>query len=126
MFSPSASENNRVAQESASRFTPYMETAGKGEDEIVAIPSGAPAGRAERSHPAESQDLGTENSDQPQSRQMRTSGDGFMGGWLNVRGLLRYRRISAGIMETAFDWHFGQLMAHLWVRRTKTTRSNHC
>ncbi len=38
-----------------------------------------------RSHPAESQERGIENSDQPQSRQTRTSGDGVMGGWLRVR-----------------------------------------
>lgn len=31
-----------------------------------------------------------------------------MGGWLNVRGLLRYKRISAGITEIESAWHFGQ------------------
>jgi hypothetical protein len=43
----------------------------------------------ECNHPAESQERGMENSDQPQSRQTRTSGEGVMGGWLSVRGLLR-------------------------------------
>lgn len=33
-----------------------------------------------RSQPAESQERGMENSDQPQSRQTRTSGEGVMGG----------------------------------------------
>ena len=46
-------------------------------------------GRSDRNHPAESQELGMENSDHPQSRQTRMSGDGVMGGWLIVRGLLR-------------------------------------
>jgi len=41
------------------------------------------------SQPAESQERGIENSDQPQSRQVLTSGDGFNGGWLSVRGLFR-------------------------------------
>ena len=47
--------------------------------------AGADCGRIERNHPAESQERGIENSDQPQSRQTRTSGDGVMGGWLRVR-----------------------------------------
>ena len=42
-----------------------------------------------RSHPAESQELGMENSDQPQSRQMLMSGEGVIGGWLRVRWQLR-------------------------------------
>jgi len=46
---------------------------------------GAVCGRIERNHPAESQERGIENSDQPQSRQTKTSGDGVMGGWLRVR-----------------------------------------
>jgi len=50
---------------------------------------GTTAGRIGRNHPAESQERGMENSDQPQSRQTFTSGAGFMGGWLNVRGPLR-------------------------------------
>jgi hypothetical protein len=36
--------------------------------------------RMERNHPAESQERGMENSDQPQSRQTRISGEGVMGG----------------------------------------------
>ena len=36
--------------------------------------------RAERNHPAASQERGIENSDQPQSRQTSTSGGGFIGG----------------------------------------------
>jgi hypothetical protein len=43
----------------------------------------------ERNHPAESQERGIENSDQPQSRQTCMSGEGVMGGWLKVRGLFR-------------------------------------
>jgi hypothetical protein len=66
------------------------------------------AGRSERSHPADNHERGIENSDQPHSTQTCTSGDGVMGGWLKVRGALRERRISAGITETALDWHFGQ------------------
>ncbi len=42
-----------------------------------------------RSQPAESQASGMENSDQPQSMQMLTSGEGVMGGWLRVRGKFR-------------------------------------
>jgi len=37
-------------------------------------------GRSEPSHPAESQECGIENSDQPQSRQTRMSGEGVIGG----------------------------------------------
>jgi len=36
--------------------------------------------RIERSHPAESQERGIRNSDQPQSRHTVMSGDGVMGG----------------------------------------------
>ncbi|MFY9852399.1 MAG: hypothetical protein WAK26_00810 [Terracidiphilus sp.] len=43
----------------------------------------------DRNQPAESQERGIENSDQPQSRQTWTSGEGVMGGWLNVRWQLR-------------------------------------
>ena len=39
-----------------------------------------------RSQPAESQASGIENSDQPQSVQTLTSGEGVIGGWLRVRG----------------------------------------
>jgi hypothetical protein len=46
-------------------------------------------GRIGRSHPAESQERGIENSDHPQSRQTMTSGDGVIGGWLSVRRQLR-------------------------------------
>jgi len=60
-------------------------------------------GRAQWSHPAESQDFGIENSLHPQSRQTSTSGDGVIGGWLSVRGLLRYSRISAGMIDTELD-----------------------
>ena len=56
-----------------------------------------------RSQPAESQESGIENSDQPQSIQTRTSGEGVMGGWLRVRGEFRYRRISAGTVATASE-----------------------
>jgi hypothetical protein len=40
----------------------------------------AGCGRRERNHPAESQARGMTNSDQPQSRQTRMSGEGVMGG----------------------------------------------
>jgi hypothetical protein len=46
-------------------------------------------GRSGRSHPADNQASGTKNSDHPQSRQTRISGEGLIGGWLNVRGTLR-------------------------------------
>ena len=52
-----------------------------GEDTVA----GVDCVRMGRSHPAESQERGIENSDQPQSRQTRTSGEGVMGGWLRVR-----------------------------------------
>jgi hypothetical protein len=40
----------------------------------------AGCGRSERNQPAESQARGMTNSDQPQSRQTRMSGEGVMGG----------------------------------------------
>jgi hypothetical protein len=46
-------------------------------------------GRIGRSHPAESQEWGIENSDQPQSRQTIISGAGVIGGWLSTRVQLR-------------------------------------
>jgi hypothetical protein len=46
-------------------------------------------GRIAPNHPAASQERGMENSDQPQSRHTRTSGEGVMGGWLKVRTQLR-------------------------------------
>lgn len=69
-----------------------------------------------RSHPAESHVGGMENSDHPQSRHTMISGDGVMGGWLSVRGLLRYSRTSAGIRESALDWHFGQAIGDILNR----------
>ncbi len=52
---------------------------------------GAPTncGRSGRSHPADNHEGGMKNSDHPQSRQTRTSGEGVMGGWLIVRGIFR-------------------------------------
>ncbi len=41
---------------------------------------GGGAGRSERSQPAASHWTGMENSEKPQSRQTRMSGEGFMGG----------------------------------------------
>jgi hypothetical protein len=41
-----------------------------------------------------------------------------MGGWLRVRGRLRYRRISAGTMVRASDAHFGQATTHLWTEKS--------
>jgi hypothetical protein len=55
------------------------------------------------SQPAASQAFGTKNSEHPQSRQTLTSGDGVMGGRLNVRGLFLYKRISAGMVSTASE-----------------------
>ena len=75
-------------REIQSRGSIYVEMAGIS-DGAITDPFKSSAWRAERNHPAESQDRGTENSDQPQSRQMRTSGEGVKGGWLNVRGLFR-------------------------------------
>lgn len=76
------------------------------------------------SQPAASQALGTRNSEQPQSRQTLTSGDGVMGGKLNVRGLFRYKRISAGMVSTASEWHFGQFTHVPLRRRSSVTREN--
>ena len=53
------------------------------------------------SQPADSQGSGIANSDQPQSRQTLTSGDGVTGGWLRVRGEFRYKRISPVIVITS-------------------------
>ena len=50
---------------------------------------GTACGPGGRSHPAESQELGMENSDQPQSRQTRMSGEGVKGGWLRIREVVR-------------------------------------
>jgi hypothetical protein len=50
---------------------------------------GTACGPGGRNQPAESQERGIENSDQPQSRQTWMSGEGVKGGWLRVRGLLR-------------------------------------
>src|SRR5258708_31737442 len=36
------------------------------------------------------------------------SGEGVNGGWLKVRGALRYRRISAGIKDSDPELHLGQ------------------
>ena len=60
-------------------------------------------GDSGRSQPPPSQERGMENSDQPQSTQTRTSGDGVRGGWLSVRVELRYNRISAGTTVTDED-----------------------
>ena len=66
----------------------YIETAGTSEAAIT-VSLAALVERTDCSHPAESQDRGTENSDQPQSKHTLISGEGVTGGWLNVRGLLR-------------------------------------
>jgi hypothetical protein len=64
-----------------------------------------------RSH-AEIQFVGIRNSDQPQSRQTWTSGFRENGGWLSVRGALRYRRISAGMTDKSSDLQLGQTIAY--------------
>ncbi len=74
---------------------------------------GTACGRSGRSHPAASQAWGIENSDQPQSRQTRISGEGVMGGWLRVLGTLRKSLTSAGITDRAPDSHFGHTIKHL-------------
>ena len=78
------------------------------------------SGRSERNQPADSQARGMVNSDQPQSMHTQMSGEGVMGGWLSVRGLLRNSRTSAGTTETALDWHFGQIMHTPQETRKKT------
>ena len=62
---------------------------------------GPAAVRSGRSQPADRHVGGMENSLQPQSRHTRMSGDGVSGGWLSVRGPLRYSRISAGTVARA-------------------------
>lgn len=57
--------------------------------EAAGAVAGATWARIGRSQPAESQERGIENSDQPQSKQTRTSGEGVIGGWLSVRWQLR-------------------------------------
>jgi hypothetical protein len=71
-------------------------------------------GRSGRNHPAESQACGIENSDQPQSRQTRMSGEGVNGGWLRVRGTFRKSLTSAGISDKDPDPHFGQIIQNLF------------
>ena len=66
----------------------YIETAGTSEA-VITVSLAELVERTDCSHPAESQDRGTENSDQPQSKHTLISGEGVTGGWLNVRGLLR-------------------------------------
>ncbi|SPE30314.1 hypothetical protein SBA5_780017 [Candidatus Sulfotelmatomonas gaucii] len=44
----------------------------------VSVATGS--GRSDRNHPAESHARGIKNSDQPQSRQTRMSGEGVIGG----------------------------------------------
>src|ERR1700675_2886443 len=73
------------------------------------------AGRDGRSQPADNHDCGIENCDHPQSRHTDMSGEGVTGGWLSVRGPLRYSRISAGTVDRALDWHLGQ--ATIYLRR---------
>jgi hypothetical protein len=62
-----------------------METAGTSEAastlSLTALAEGT-----DRNHPAESQERGTENSDQPQSKHILISGEGVTGGWPNIRG----------------------------------------
>ncbi len=62
-----------------------MRSVGRG---LYAARSGIMASRSGFSQ-AETQDTGMMNSLQPQSKQTCTSGDGVMGGWLKVRGVLR-------------------------------------
>ena len=85
----------------------------------------AVAGRPLRNHPAASHDCGITNSDHPHSTQTRTSGEGVIGGWLRVRGVLRYKRISAGITETESHRHLGQVTAHL-NRRSRSFMYGGC
>jgi len=59
------------------------------EAETMGAETGAGCVRSGRSHPAASQERGTKNSDQPQSRQILMSGGGVIGGWLRVRWQLR-------------------------------------
>jgi len=49
-------------------------------EDAISFLLGTACGRGGRNHPAESQERGMENSDQPQSRQTCTSGEGVMGG----------------------------------------------
>jgi hypothetical protein len=68
----------------------YADRATAREGNKIGGATGAGAsGRSERSQPAESHDLGMENSLQPQSRHTTISGAGDMGGWLSVRGPFR-------------------------------------
>jgi len=76
----------RVAAQARQPVYYVVATATVGNGMLLA---GAGAGRMGCSQPALSQERGMENSDQPQSRQTRISGEGVMGGWLSVRGRLR-------------------------------------
>jgi hypothetical protein len=64
-------------------MTDYVPVATKNGPSIpleVCSECGCCAGRAERNHPADNQERGIENSDQPQSTHTYTSGEGFIGG----------------------------------------------
>ena len=47
-----------------------------------------------------------------------------MGGWLSVRGPLRYSRISAGMMDKDADSHFGQTMDTPLDQKQQTAKKN--
>lgn len=90
----------------------------------IAASLGVGWGRSERNQPAESHARGITNSDQPQSMHTRMSGEGVMGGWLKVRGLLRYSRTSAGTTDRAADWHLGQIIFYTSGGPNKTGTPN--
>jgi hypothetical protein len=82
---PPVNERGGKAKSRSSRQEASAGTFAEAMDAVA----GAGCGRIERNHPAASQERGIENSDHPQSRQTKTSGDGVIGGWLRVRWQLR-------------------------------------
>jgi hypothetical protein len=78
-------DNENSAESRLPRYRDSTATCAETKGDVVEVVSV----RIERNHPAESQEHGIKNSDQPQSRQTVISGDGVMGGWLRVRWLLR-------------------------------------
>jgi len=102
--------NDGVQRRAVELLRHYMTTTGRASGGATRVSLATGSGRRDRNQPAESHACGMTNSDQPQSRQTRMSGEGVIGGWLRVRGLLRNSRTSAGTSETAADWHFGQVI----------------
>jgi len=85
---PQRSEASALWESPKGRLKRYEVSTAIRAEEIDAV-AATGCGLIGRSHPAESQERGIENSDQPQSRHTMMSGAGVIGGWLRVRWQLR-------------------------------------